>query len=204
MNSEEDDTSAVPSENAGEAVLKETLFSRCARLLKLGEQTLAALFLFLIVTTMGTQVFARYFFGAPFPWSEEVARLALIWMAFMAASFVMAEGRHITVDLLSPRLSTRGQLRLECLSHGIVAGTCLLLLVGGSRFVWYVGKVGSPSLGIPMSWWYGAVSIGLLLMTIHSVANLLQVLTTGRSLTRETASDDARDEAFHLELEPSE
>ena len=127
--------------------------------------------------------------------------MSLIWMTFMAASFVMAQGRHITVDVLSARMSVRGQLRLECLSHGIVAGTCLLLLIGGSRFVWYVGKVGSPSLGIPMSWWYGAVGVGLLLMTIHSIVNLLQVLATGQPTPREGLVEE---EAFHLEMEQGE
>jgi TRAP-type transport system small permease protein len=176
-------------------------FARCVRWMSQAEQALAALFLFIIVSTMGAQVFARYFFGAPFSWSEEVARMSLIWMTFMAASFVMAQGRHITVDVLSARMSVRGQLRLECLSHGIVAGTCLLLLIGGSRFVWYVGKVGSPSLGIPMSWWYGAVGVGLLLMTIHSIVNLLQVLATGQPTPREGLVEE---EAFHLEMEQGE
>jgi TRAP-type C4-dicarboxylate transport system permease small subunit len=176
-------------------------FSRCIRWMSLAERTLAALFLCVILTTMGAQVFARHFFGAPFQWSEEVARLALIWMTFIAAAFVMAEGRHITVDLLSPHLSHRRQLWLECVSHAIVAGACLLLLLGGSRFVWYVGKVGSPSLGIPMSCWYGAVSVGLLLMAIHSIVNLLQVLATGRPTVHEAIIEE---EALHLEMEPSE
>ena len=176
-------------------------FSRCVRWMSLAERFLGGLFLFVILATMRAQVFARYFFGAPFQWSEEVARLALIWMTFMAAAFVMAEGGHITVDVLSPRLSVRGQLWLECLSHAVVAGACLLLLIGGSRFVWYVGKVGSPSLGIPMSWWYGAVSVGLLLMAIHSIVNLLQVLATGRPTVREAITEE---EAMHLEMEPGE
>jgi len=176
-------------------------FSRCARWMSLAERTLAALFLFVILTTMGSQVFARHFFGAPFQWSEEVARLSLIWMTFIAAAFVMAEGRHITVDVLSTRLSIRGQLWLECLSHAVVAGTCVLLLIGGSRFVWYVGRVGSPSLGIPMSWWYGAVSVGLLLMAIHSIVNLIHVLATGRPTEREATAEE---ESLHLEMEPSE
>lgn len=176
-------------------------FARLVRWMTTIEQSFAAFALFLIVSTMGAQVFARYFFGAPFSWSEEVARLALIWMTFLAASFVMAEGRHIAVDVLSHRLSTQGQARLECFSHVIVAATCLLLMFGGSRFVWYVGKVGSPSLGIPMSVWYGAVEFGLLLMAIHSIVNLLQVMATGQPTVREGMVED---EALHLELEPSE
>lgn len=176
-------------------------FSRCVRWMSLAERTLAALFLLVILTTMGAQVFARHFFGAPFQWSEEVARLSLIWMTFVAAAFVMAEGRHITVDVLSTRLSIRGQLWLEVFSHAVVVGTCLLLLIGGSRFVWYVGKVGSPSLGIPMSLWYGAVSVGLLLMAIHSTVNLIQVVATGRPTEREATAEE---EALHLEMEPGE
>ena len=194
----DDDTSADASKAKDDAAAKALPFASCVRWMIRGEQTVAALFLFVIVSTMGAQVFARYVFGAPFSWSEEVARLALIWMTFMAAAFVMAEGRHITVDVLSHRLSIRGQLWLECLSHAIVAGACLLLLIGGSRFVWYVGKVGSPSLAIPMSWWYGAVGVGLLLMAIHSIVNLLQVLATGQPTVRESIAEE---EGFHLEME---
>lgn len=198
MNSADHNASATAPNDATSEPLP---FARCARWMSLTEQTLAALFLFLIVSTMGAQVFARYFFGAPFSWSEEVSRLALIWMTFIAAAFVMAEGRHITVDVISHRLSIRGRVWMECLSHCIVAGTCLLLLFGGSRFVWYMSKVGSPSLGIPMIYWYGAVGIGLLLMAIHSIVNLLQVLATGQPTARETMVED---EALHLELEPGQ
>jgi TRAP-type C4-dicarboxylate transport system permease small subunit len=175
--------------------------ARLVHWMSLTEQTLAALFLFVIVSTMGAQVFARYFFGSPFSWSEEVSRMALIWMSFMAAAFVMAEHRHITVDVLSHRLSIRGQLWLECLSHIIVAGTCLMLLIGGRHFVWYMGKVGTPSLEIPKSLWYGAVSVGMLLMSIHSVVNLLQVLAAGRPTARDGMDEE---EGFHLELEQGE
>lgn len=190
-----------PTNPADGSSAKTVPFAGLASWVVRAEQTLAAIALFLIVSTMGAQVFARYFFGSPFSWSEEVARLALIWMTFLAASFVMAEGRHIAVDVISPRLSLRGQLRMECLSHCIVAGTCLLLLIGGLRFVWYVGKVGSPSLGIPMSYWYGAVGAGLLMMAVHSIVNLMQVLATGQPTVRENLVEE---ESLHLELEHGE
>lgn len=200
MNSANLEPSTITAGSSDQAAPNAVPFERCVRWMVLGEQTLAALFLFLILSTMGAQVFARYFFDTPFSWSEEVARLALIWMTFLAASFVMAEGRHIAVDVISSRLSVRGQLWMECLSHCVVAGSCLLLLIGGLRFVWYVGKVGSPSLGIPMSCWYGAVGVGLLLMAVHSIVNLLQVMATGQPTLRENVVE----EALHLELEPSE
>jgi hypothetical protein len=52
-----------------------------------------------------------------------------------------------------------------------------------------------------MSWWYGAVSVGLLLMAIHSIVNLLQVWATGRPTVGVAVADE---EPFHLEMEPGE
>ena len=52
----------------------------------------------------------------------------------------MAQGRHIAVDMISSRVGDRGKFVIECFSYLVVAGACLLLLVGGARFIWYVGK----------------------------------------------------------------
>jgi len=79
-----------------------------------------------------------------------------------------------------------------------VAAACLLLLIGGAKFIWYVGKVGSPSLGVPKSWWYGAGGVGLLLTAFHSLINLFQVVVTGRPIPRESALEE---EAFQLHME---
>ena len=59
-----------------------------------------------------------YFFGAPFQWSEEVARLGFD-LDDVPRCCLRDGGRpaHYAVDVLSPRLSFRGQLWLECLSH---------------------------------------------------------------------------------------
>ena len=163
-----------------------------------GEQAIAALLLFIILATMATQVFARYVFGSPFSWSEEVARLSLIWLTFISAAFVMAQGRHIAVDMISARFGDRGKFLIECFSFLVVAAACLLLLIGGAKFIWYVGKVGSPSLGVPKSWWYGAGGVGLLLTAFHSLINLFQVVVTGRPIPRESALEE---EAFQLHME---
>lgn len=173
----------------------------CVRWMVLCEKTIAGLLLVLIVTTMASQVFARYVDGDPFKWSEEVARLALIWMTFLSAAFVLAEGRHIAVDMISTRVGDRGKLIVECLGYIVVAGSCLMLMIGGARFVWYVGKVGSPALEIPKTYWYGAGMVGLLLMAVHALINLIQVWLTGKPIPREAHIEE---EAFQLGLEPGE
>lgn len=155
------------------------------------ERILASSVLVVIFGTMVSHVFARYVLRNPFGWSEELSRFGLIWSSLLAASFVMAEGNHIAVDLWSSRCSTKTSQRLTLLSHIVVSGCCLVLLLGGLRFVYHVHPVGSPALGIPKSLWYAAVSVSLLLMLIHSLANLLYMLKTGQPLIIRAVSIDA-------------
>ncbi|MDP1564364.1 MAG: TRAP transporter small permease [Pirellulaceae bacterium] len=135
------------------------------------EQLLAVLILVGILGTMFAQVVARYLFRAPFSWSEELCRLALIWMTFLAAAYIMAQRKHLAVDLWSDRVRPLWRARADLFVFGLTALTCLLLCLGSLRFVWYVHPVGSPALGIAKSYWYGGVSLGLLLMAFHSLVH---------------------------------
>lgn len=143
----------------------------------------------LIVITMGSQVFARYVLRQPFTWSEEFSRLAMIWMSFSAAAFIMAEGNHITVDIWTQRVTSRVSRNLQLISYLVVAASCLMLFVGGLRFVLKVHPVNSATLGVPKSVWYAAVSVGLVLMTVHSLVNFWLVLRTGKPFTSEFLDD---------------
>jgi len=155
-----------------------------------------------ILITMGMQVISRYVFQSPISWSEEIARLAMIWLTFLSASFVAARHQHIAVDLfsgdtppadttLSPihRPSARGLVRNRLAVIGrvllsprlvqiLILLTTLSLLIGGWRFVSRVYPVGSPGVGISMTYWYGAASVGLALISLHTVADLLDIRVT--------------------------
>jgi TRAP-type C4-dicarboxylate transport system permease small subunit len=151
------------------------------------EQVLAVGLLATILLAMGAQVIARYVFGAPLSWSEEVARLAMIWLTFIAASFVAAKREHIAVDLYGAGPATAEGAKPQtgfvarCLARIfdrrvasiVVLFTTSLMLLGGLRFVWRVYPVGSPSIGISKSFWYGAATVGLALISLHTLTDLV-------------------------------
>lgn len=150
------------------------------------EQIVSVMLLTTIVVTMGAQVIWRYVLQSPLSWSEEVARLAMIWLTFIAASFVSAKHQHIAVDLIGDEPAGGGKrsgpLRwiMRCLRSPrpvqcIILITTLSLLLGGLNFVLRVYPVGSPSVNISMSYWYGAASVGLTLMSLHAIADLLGI-----------------------------
>jgi TRAP-type transport system small permease protein len=139
----------------------------------------SAALLVLLVALMAAQVAARYVFGSPIAWTEELARFVLIWLAFMSAVFVTAERRHIVVDVLSRRLSRRARLALECAASAAVVGACAMILPSGIAFARHMGGVRSPALGIPVSWWYWAAAIGFALIALHTIINLALALRQG-------------------------
>jgi TRAP-type C4-dicarboxylate transport system permease small subunit len=58
-----------------------------------------AMFLVIVALTIA-QVAARYLFDRPLIWSEEVAKLLLVWLVFLGAAAVTFDGRHLDVDVL--------------------------------------------------------------------------------------------------------
>jgi TRAP-type transport system small permease protein len=145
----------------------------------LAERVASVALLSLLLGLMAAQVVARYVFGSPIAWTEELARFVLIWLGFMSAAFVTAEGRHIAVDVVSRALSRRGRLALECISSLAVVSACAMMLPAGITFARRMGTVSSPALGIPMSWWYWAAAAGLSLIALHTAVNLWLALREG-------------------------
>lgn len=142
----------------------------CQRRLVAAQRWLVIALLVVILAAMGGQVIARYVFRSPLWWSEEVARLALVWLTFIAAGFVMARGEHIVVDLFGPTALGKALRRLAA---SIVLVACLTLLLGGSVFVVRVYPAGSPGIGVSKTYWYGAASVGLALMALQALFSLL-------------------------------
>jgi len=64
------------------------------------------MFLAIVVLTLA-QVFARYVLDSPLLWSEELARLLLVWVVFLGSAVVCWDGRHLNVDTFYSRFPAR-------------------------------------------------------------------------------------------------
>jgi len=153
--------------------------ARVARVLSRAERTAALLLLSGVFGLMAAQVFARYALGRPIPWSEELARLALIWLAFVGAAFVMADGRHIAVDVVSRPLGRRGRLALEWVGSVVVLAACAMMAAAGLQFAGAMRGISSPALDVSMTWWYLAAAAGFALIGVHSAINLVLATLRG-------------------------
>ncbi|PWB57494.1 MAG: hypothetical protein C3F17_20325 [Bradyrhizobiaceae bacterium] len=126
-----------------------------------------------VVVLLG--VFTRYVLNDALPWTEEAARFALLWMAWLGGGLAVRKGSHIAaelvINLLSPRLRAAvvivGQL-------GVIFFLAICVWYGLS-LVQRVSFQSTVALGVTMQFPYAAVPVGAALMIYHVVIVMLGV-----------------------------
>lgn len=130
----------------------------------------------LMVIVVTWQVVSRYALGDPSQWTEEVARMLLIWVGLLGGVYAYREKAHLGLDLLYQKVGVPGKRRLEMItdvSCGLFA--LAVLVVGGGSLVqltWEM-KQTTAALGIPMAWVYAVLPLSGVLIVYYSIASLV-------------------------------
>ena len=128
------------------------------RIVDLSFQVLGASALALMVGLVFVNAVMRYFFDATLPASEEIARFAFIWVTYMGAIMTDRAGAHISVNLVTDRISGLVALVFRILRELVVLGTLTFILVGSVNYTRLV-TFPSPATGIPF--WTIAISLSI-------------------------------------------
>lgn len=114
------------------------------------------------------QVVTRYVFNSPFSWTEESARLLLVWLTFLAAAFVSSRRAHITVDLVAMIVPAKVARGISVFAECVVILTAIVMSIAGIMMVDIVSQVTLPATGLPTALLYGAALVGFVGILIHS------------------------------------
>ncbi|MEZ5739075.1 MAG: TRAP transporter small permease [Burkholderiaceae bacterium] len=132
------------------------------------------------------QVISRYIFNSPLGWTEELARILMIWWTFGAVGILAFQRKLLSVDAVL--LAIGGPARHLLLALGSGIG---LLAIGwlawlSWRLVGLAGTQVSPSLEIPQAFIYAGVAVGLTAAAVGFAINLW--LDLRRLIARERAA----------------
>lgn len=145
--------------------------SRLYRLLTDTERILAGVLLLSVFVLIIVQVFARYVLNQPLTWSEELARLLLVWCTYIAAGFVASRNTHIAVDVIAAILPRRLADALEVFAMLVVIAVSAFMIYGGITLVQLTSILPLPATGLPKAVLYAAVLVGNLIILLHMVLN---------------------------------
>lgn len=133
------------------------------------EKILCSLFLALLVSCLGWQVFMRYVFKSGVTWAEELSRFAFIWTIYLGIALAAKQEQHVRVTaqyLLLPR-RLRPLLWLAADLTWVVFN--IVFAVQGIGLVHHAFEFpeSTPSLGWSAAYIYTIIPIGFILMTFR-------------------------------------
>ena len=109
------------------------------------------------------QVVLRYVFNDPLDWSEEMARILFIYLAFIGIGAAYGRRKHMAIDAVVILLPPRMKRAVEFLVVGIASAFLLavIMLTVRSMVELHRMDVTTPALEYPMPLVYLVIPLGL-------------------------------------------
>lgn len=122
-------------------------------------------------------VISRYFIGEQTRWTEELARVLLIWIALLGAAVAFSLKAHLGVDFFVGLLTPAPRRLMKIVVHLIVLGfTGSVMVWGGFRLVAETFRLEQMMMALPFAkgYVYLAVPISGLFITLFTVEMLIE------------------------------
>lgn len=127
-------------------------------------------------------VFTRYALGHQAPWSEELARLLLVWLSMLGTALAYVHRSHLGVDVILISLAQPARHIATVTIYLLVLVFALGVMVYGGSMLFLerldAGQVMS-TLPLRKAWMYLAIPVSGLLMGVVALGDLIQQVRQG-------------------------
>jgi tripartite ATP-independent transporter DctM subunit len=147
--------------------------SRLPSLLSYAAEAVIALALLVELSVLFANVMIRWTTSGSLLWSDEVATLCLEVLAFVGGAVAYRRKQHLSIKVLSGRLSDGGARALEVLTDWLVFAVSAGLFVLSLSLLETASLARSPALGISQMWFMLPLTIGLALMGLFALERLV-------------------------------
>lgn len=120
------------------------------------------------------QVFARYVLNDALPWSEELARVLMLWLTGLMAPSAYRWGSFVAIDMIRDLLPKWPRAILTLCLFGISLLVLIVMVQFGLKHINSGWLFGSATLKIKLAWVYMALPIGFMMMISACVELILK------------------------------
>jgi TRAP-type C4-dicarboxylate transport system permease small subunit len=144
--------------------------AEASRALAAAVENVCAVLLAVMTAVILLGVAFRYVLEAPLPWSEELAKLLMLWIVFLGASAGIQRGEHVRIDFVLHRLSAPAATAVDLAYRALALFFLGVVFWFGWSLTMTVGMVARfPGLGWPEFWRYAAAPVGAAFMMVQLV-----------------------------------
>lgn len=148
--------------------------TRCMDMLETAIRWTVVALLAVMVTAIGSQVFARYLFHQSLYWTEELGRHVMVWMIFLASVLCVRRGHHLSITLLKEKLKPQMQALLQLVGAIVLAYFFYMMIVHGWTLTQKTMVQRSSAIHYPMGYVYAALPVSGLLMFIVNLEVMIK------------------------------
>lgn len=138
------------------------------------ETALLVLILGSMIILASSQIVLRNVASIALPWSDELLRMLVLWIALAGAVSASRADKHINIAVLDRFLSPRMKKGINLLIHLFTAAVCAIVAWFSLQFVWTSKEYGDLLLGNVPAWWLqSALPLGFALIAWRYLLFLL-------------------------------
>ena len=146
----------------------------------------SALCVVAMVSIVAVQIFLRYVLGHPFVWADELANWLFVWVIYLGATVLVRYDAHLTVGILTDRLSPRVNRWRKLFINLLVLAFLVLLFWETIALLQKFGTTASAAMGVPMGLFFGC---GLVFATVSVIEYCRQTIGLAIMIARGTTGD---------------
>jgi len=124
------------------------------------------------IVLMLASVVARYGFGRPLVWSDELSALMFLWLAVLGAVLALRQGEHMRMSSFVNKASPATQHALSVFSTALILSFVLLMIFPALDYLDDEQMVLLSTLDISMWWRAAAMPAGFVLMALSLLLRL--------------------------------
>jgi len=112
----------------------------------------------------------RFFFTQTTIWIMQTTEYALLWIVFLATTWLLREGGHITTDIIYTHLNNKTKQYLDCIMFVIGGFACAIMVFFEILYMYecIVGRVTDVrAVTVPKSAVFIIIPIGSILLTMQ-------------------------------------
>ena len=139
-----------------------------------------------LVIDVSWQVLSRYLVGEPSLYTDELARFLMVWLTFLGGAYMFGSDSHLSVNSLRDMMPAKMQNAIFVFTYLLIGGFAVLVMILGSqRLILRTLSQPSPSLGIPMGYFYSILPLSAVFIIIYMLLNLGEMFYKSKAVTKQ-------------------
>jgi TRAP-type C4-dicarboxylate transport system permease small subunit len=131
---------------------------------------LAGVILLFITAAVCYTIGMRFLFTKTTIWIMQTTEYALLWIVFLATTWLLREGGHVITEIVYAHLNTKTKRSLDCVMFVVGGFTCAIMVYFGSLYMYECIKGGVTDVrAVTVPKWavFSIIPVGSILLTIQ-------------------------------------